>query len=128
MHAPSTSRTPGVERHRTKGDADTGAAQFKSAAPANATDEERQILVRIDRGGAAICESELRYQLDTKDRHPIAHRADLLDLLAELEERGLIESALHFRLTAHGRAELPRHHDAPRRAGSASGVPWKVAP
>jgi len=66
---------------------------------------ERQILTRVDR---AICvsESELRYQLERKDTHPLARAPELLDVLAELEERGLIDSALCFRLTARGRGRL----------------------
>jgi hypothetical protein len=93
-------------------------------SPAN--DEDRQILARIDRGGIHICEAELRYQLDSKDRHPLARRAELLDRLAELEDCGLIESALHFRLTERGRDELPADHEAPQRAGDPRGIPWTV--
>jgi hypothetical protein len=66
---------------------------------------ERQILNRID-GGINCPESELRYQLDRKDQHPLARDELLLDVLAELEERGLIESELYFRVTDRGRAEL----------------------
>ncbi|MGI9100767.1 MAG: hypothetical protein ACR2H2_20155 [Solirubrobacteraceae bacterium] len=67
--------------------------------------EERQILTRVDR---AICvsESELRYQLERKDAHPLARKPELLDVLAELEERGLIDSSLCFRLTERGRGRL----------------------
>jgi len=73
--------------------------------PVAADAEERQILVRMDR---AICvsESELRYQLERKDAHPLAREPELLDVLAELEERGLIDSSLCFRLTARGRVRL----------------------
>jgi hypothetical protein len=88
--------------------------------------EDRQILVRIERGGLSICEAELRYQLETKDTHPLAGDPELLDLLAELEKRGLIESALHFRLTVRGRGELPGDHEPPSRAGARDGIPWTV--
>jgi hypothetical protein len=103
-----------------------GPAPSNAQRTAPANDEDRQVLVRIDRGGVNICEAELRYQLDSKDRHPLARRAELLDLLAELEDRGLIESALHFRLTDRGRAELPGDHEPPPRAGDLRGIPWTV--
>jgi hypothetical protein len=67
---------------------------------------ERQILVRID-GGIKTPEEELRYQLDRKVQHPLATDERLIDLLADLEERGLIRSMLCFELTDRGRAELP---------------------
>ena len=70
-----------------------------------AGDAERQILVRVDRA-IHIGERELRYQLERKDRHPLAHKAELLDVLAELEARGLVESELGFRLTVRGREVL----------------------
>ena len=88
---------------------------------------ERQILVRIEQGGLAICEAQLRYQLETKDEHPLAGRLELLDVLAELEQRGLIESALHFRLTARGRAELPDGSPPRGRAGAPDGIPWTLS-
>jgi hypothetical protein len=81
---------------------------------------QNEILTRIDRGGLHICEAELRYKLrwdEGKDR-------SLLDLLDELEQLGLIESAIHFRLTEQGRAELPGDYEAPRRYGT--GIPWEV--
>jgi hypothetical protein len=61
--------------------------------------EERQILHRVDRGGIQIGERELRYQLERKDSHPLAREDELLDVLAELEARGLLEAELCFRLT-----------------------------
>jgi hypothetical protein len=67
---------------------------------------EQQIRVRVDRGGILIGERELRYQLEHKDNHPHAQADELLDVLAEIEERGLIEAELCFRLTAEGRALL----------------------
>jgi hypothetical protein len=67
---------------------------------------DQQILVRVDRGGILIEEGELRYQLQRKDNHALAQEDELLDVLAEIEARGLIEAELCFRLTAEGRALL----------------------
>ena len=80
---------------------------------------EQEILARIDRG-VQICEAELRYKLRW-DEH---EHGSLLELLDELERQGLIESALHFRLTEHGRARLPDDYEPPLRCGN--GIPWKV--
>jgi hypothetical protein len=82
---------------------------------------EREILARIDRG-VQICEVELRYKLrwDEQEHGP------LLELLDELERQGLIESALHFRLTDHGRTRLPANYEPPFRYGS--GIRWRVHP
>jgi len=80
---------------------------------------EQEILARIDRG-VQICEAELRYKLRWDDQ---AH-GSLLELLDELEQKGLIESALHFRLTEHGRALLPAGYEPPLRYGT--GIPWRV--
>jgi hypothetical protein len=66
---------------------------------------ERQILLRVDRG-VRVGEAELRYQLDRKDDHPLAHEPGLLDVLAELQDQGLVESERCFWLTAAGRARL----------------------
>ena len=66
---------------------------------------QRQILVRVDRA-VRVGEGELRYQLQRKDNHPLARADELLDLLAELEDLGLVESERCFRLTAEGRARL----------------------
>jgi hypothetical protein len=68
--------------------------------------EDEQILLRVARGGIHIQERELRYQLERKDNHPLAHEDELLDVLAEMKQRGLIEAELCFRLTAEGRAVL----------------------
>ncbi len=87
-----------------------------------AADLEQEILVRIDRGGLHICEAELRYKLRWDERK---HEA-LLDLLAELEGAGLIESAIYFRLTDRGRAQLPEDYEPPLRYGS--GMRWEVQP
>lgn len=80
---------------------------------------EREILARIDRG-VQICEAELRYKLRWDEQE----HGLLLELLGELEREGLIESALHFRLTEHGRARLPADYEPPLRCGT--GIPWRV--
>lgn len=77
-----------------------------SLPPAALEAGERQILVRVSRGGMLIGERELRYQLERKDNHPLARRPELLDLLGVLEDRGLLERELCFRLTAAGRTRL----------------------
>jgi hypothetical protein len=77
---------------------------------------DRQILVRVDRGGIDIGEGELRYQLERKDAHPLAQEDELLDVLAELEARGLLEAELCFRLTAQGRECLNDRGDGERFA------------
>ena len=81
---------------------------------------EQEILARIDRAGLHICEAELRHTLRWQERK---HGA-LLDVLGELEREGLIESALHFRVTDHGRARLPDDYQPPLRYGT--GIPWRV--
>ena len=82
---------------------------------------EQEILMRIDRAGLHVCEAELRYKLRWDER---THGSLLELLLDELERQGLIESALHFRLTEHGRAQLPNGYEPPLRYGT--GVPWTV--
>jgi hypothetical protein len=77
---------------------------------------ERQILVRVDRGGILIGERELRYQLERKDNHPLARADELLDVLADLEAQGLLEAELCFRLTAKGRERLAVERQEPARA------------
>jgi hypothetical protein len=81
---------------------------------------EREILARIDRAGLHICEAELRYKLRWDERE----HGSLLDLMAELQATELIESALHFRLTDQGRAQLPEGYEPPLRYGT--GIPWRV--
>jgi DNA-binding PadR family transcriptional regulator len=81
---------------------------------------EQEILARIDRAALHICEAELRYKLRWDDRK----HGSLLELLDELERCGLIESAIHFRLTERGRARLPDGYQPPLRYGS--GIPWEV--
>lgn len=80
---------------------------------------EREILARIDRA-VLICEAELRYKLRWNEQND----GCLLDLLDELERDGLIESALHFRLTDRGRAQLPEGYEPALRYGT--GIPWTV--
>ena len=69
------------------------------------TAAERQILHRVDRA-VKVGERELRYQLDRKDHQPLAHAEELLDVLAELEAQGLVESDRCFRLTGAGGARF----------------------
>jgi alpha-D-ribose 1-methylphosphonate 5-triphosphate synthase subunit PhnL len=88
------------------GETGSGKASVQRSLPAAVEAAERQILVRVDRGGILIGERELRYQLQRKDNHPLACEDELLDVLAEIEARGLIEAELCFRLTAEGRARL----------------------
>jgi hypothetical protein len=78
----------------------------ESPVPSSIDHTERQILVRVQRGGILIEETELRYQLERKDNHPLARADELLDVLAEIEAQGLIEAELCFRLTPEGRARL----------------------
>ena len=66
---------------------------------------EQPILLRVDRA-VRVGEGELRYQLEHKDHHPLAHQDELLDVLADLEQHALVETELTFRLTPEGRARL----------------------
>jgi hypothetical protein len=79
----------------------------------------QEVLARIDRG-VQICEAELRYKLRWNEREG----GCLLDVLDELERQGLIESAIHFRLTDQGRTQLPAGYEPPLRHGS--GIAWNV--
>lgn len=81
---------------------------------------EQEILARIDRAGLHVCEAELRYTLRWDERKD----GSLLGVLDELERRGLIESAIHFRLTERGRTQLPDGYEPPLRYGT--GIPWEV--
>jgi DNA-binding PadR family transcriptional regulator len=83
---------------------------------------QREILARIDRAGLHVCEAELRYKLRWEERR----HGSLLEQLDELEQQGLIESAIHFRLTDEGRAQLPDEYEPPLRYGT--GIPWEVRP
>ena len=96
----------------------TAAPRSGVAAPDRA-ELERQVLTRIARGDLLICETELRYQLQRR-----AFQAnDLLGLLVDLEQQGLIESAMHYRLTEKGRKRLPARQRPAARA--ISGIPWR---
>jgi hypothetical protein len=44
--------------------------------------------------------------------------------LDKLGSQGLVESAIHFRLTEQGRALLPDDYEPPLRYGT--GIPWEV--
>ena len=81
---------------------------------------EQELLARIDRAGLHVCEAELRYTLRWDEQK----HGSLLDVLDEFERQGLIESALHFRLTERGRTRLPDDYEPPLRYGS--GIPWEV--
>jgi hypothetical protein len=81
---------------------------------------EQEILLRIDRAALHICEAELRYQLRWDERRD----GTLLEVLDELERRGLVESSLHFRLSERGRGRLPDNYEPPLRYGT--GIPWEV--
>ncbi len=81
---------------------------------------DQEILMRIDRAGLHVCEAELRYKLRWDEQN----HGSLLDLLADLEASGLIQSAIHFRLTEHGRKLLPDDYEPPQRYGT--GIPWEV--
>jgi hypothetical protein len=84
----------------------SGKASVLWSLPVSLPVGDRQILVRVNRGGMHIGEGELRYQLERKDNHPLAQADELLDVLADLEARGLLKAELCFRLTAQGRACL----------------------
>ena len=114
ISSPGLPASPGT---RAAADKRTGArsAVARPRAVRCTSELEREILTGIARGGLLICETELRYQLTRRDHD----RPDLLELLAELERRGLIESEIHFRLTAHGAARVPaRDRPAPRAISS----------
>ena len=81
---------------------------------------EQEILARIDRAGLHVCEAELQYKLRWDERKD----GPLLELLDELESRGLIERVTHFRLTERGRTRLPADYEPPIRYGN--GIPWQV--
>lgn len=95
-------------------------AAITAAGPAarDTAELEREILTRIARAGLLICETELRYQLH---RHGHEH-ADLLAVLANLEQQGSIESETHYRLTPSGAARVPAN-DRPAPRGISS-IPW----
>jgi hypothetical protein len=86
-------------------------------------DLDVEVLTRVARGGLLICEGELRYQLARRGHDPTAC---VPGLLADLEQRGLIESAVHYRLTLAGAQLVPA---AERPAPAAiSSIPWTVPP
>jgi len=85
-------------------------------ATSTRTEEERTILAVIDRGGLAITEHELRHQLARRK----IESAGLLERMMDLEERGLIESTLCFRVTQKGIERLPDGGQRPKLAGHRS--------
>lgn len=98
----------------------TAAARTHRTAP-DTREPQREILTRIARGGLLISATELRYQL-ARHGHD---RPGLLDRLAELQQQGLIESEIHYRLTSQGAALVPTSdRPAPRAISS---IPWTSA-
>lgn len=81
---------------------------------------ERMILEVIDRGGLHITEHELRYQLGRRGVELVG----FLERMMDLEQRGLVESTLCFRLTQPGVDALPDGHERPQFAGYRSD--WRV--
>jgi hypothetical protein len=84
-----------------------------------ATSTDTTILSRIGRGGMMISETELRYQLRND---PSA--GELLEQLADLEAKGMIESQLYFRLTEAGEANVPGERPPRNWVGIRPGWSW----
>lgn len=84
--------------------------------PAGLTETDRAIIDVVDRGGLHITEHELRYQLRRRSIDVVA----LLERMMDLEQRGLMESTLCFRLTQAGIDSLPDGHERPLAAGDRS--------
>jgi hypothetical protein len=78
--------------------------------------DDRTILEVVDAAGMYINEHELRYQLQRRQIDPVG----LLDLMLDLEQRGLIESTLCFRLTQQAADMLPEGCERPPFAGDRS--------
>jgi hypothetical protein len=81
---------------------------------------DRTILGVVDRGGLHITEHELRYQLRRRSVDVVG----MLERMMDLEQRGLVESTLCFRLTDAGINALPDGHQRPSLAGVRSD--WSV--
>jgi len=62
----------------------------------------------------------VRAQIHPLAEHPLAHEPGLLDVLADLEARGLVERELSFRLTREGRERLAGLADSSTAVGCAS--------
>jgi hypothetical protein len=76
----------------------------------------RQILERVDRA-VLIDEAELRYQLDRKHDSPLARSPALLDVLGELQDRGLLVAERGgWRLTDAGRGRVAAADEGERFA------------
>jgi hypothetical protein len=86
------------------------------------TEVDSELLTSIARGGLLICEAELRYQLARRGHD----MASLPTVLAGREERGLIESAVHYRLTPAG-AQLVPADERPAPLAISS-IPWAAPP
>ncbi len=91
----------------------TRTARSLTPTPANV-----EILTRIARGCLHISLAELQHQLRWDDHQ----HGELLAVLRHLEAAGLVQSSLHYRLTEHGRQELPTEQRPPACAISTS--PW----
>jgi hypothetical protein len=91
----------------------TTPARAQTPAP-----DDVEILARIARGCLHISHAELRHQLRWDDHK----HGELLAVLRQLEAAGLLESGLHFRLTEHGRQQLPADQRPP--ACAISTTPW----
>lgn len=106
--------TETTERHRRRTRSATRSRRSATAAERTDADAvDRTILEVVDRGGLHITEHELRYQLRRRDVELVA----LLERMMELEQRGLMESTLCFRLTQAGVDSLPDGHERPLVAG-----------
>ncbi len=84
-----------------------------SAARSVVEEGDRTILGVVDRGGLQITEHELRYQLRRRSVEVVG----VLERMLDLEQRGLVESTLCFRLTDAGINALPDGHERPSLAG-----------
>jgi predicted metal-dependent phosphoesterase TrpH len=76
-------------------------------------DSDRTILEVVDCAGMHINEHELRYQLQRRKVDPVG----LLERMLDLEQRGLIESTLCFRLTQQAADMLLDGRERPLFAG-----------
>ena len=88
--------------------------------PDGVGETEQTILEVVDRGGLHITEHELRYQLARR-------QVDIISVpkrMRDLEQRGLVESTLCFRLTEQGVAALSDGHERPLVVGYRSD--WSV--
>jgi len=83
----------------------TGSAKASVLWSRLPADTERQILVRVDHA-VRIGESELRYQLEHKDNHPLARERRAAGRAHRPRSPGARGAELCFRLTPEGRTRL----------------------